>query len=104
VDLVRSDNHRLFRAALDDAVEREGVRVPPPELLAVLKFLAATSAWRDVADRTQDRADLIRVYRAVGPEFDRPAALQYASHVYPRAEVKFDAMLNRIDRGEEVTL
>jgi len=31
VDLIRSDNHVLFRAALDEALERDGVRVPPPE-------------------------------------------------------------------------
>lgn len=104
VDLIRGDNHPLFRAALDEAVEREGVRVPTVELLLVLKFLAAASPWRDVADRKQDVADLIRLYRAAGAELDRPAALRYASHVYPRAEIELAAILDRIDRGEDVTV
>jgi hypothetical protein len=104
VDLVRGDNHPLFRAALDDAVDCEGVRVPPAELLLVLKFLAATSPWRDVADRKQDLADLIRIYRAVGGDLDRPGALRYASQVYPRAETEFGTILDRIDRGEDAAL
>jgi hypothetical protein len=104
LDLIRADNHPLFRAALDDAEERQGVRVPTVELLLVLKFLAATSPWRDVADRKQDVADLIRVYRATGADLDRPAALRYASRVYPRAEVEFAGILDRIDRGEDVSV
>ena len=49
---------------MDDVIDRDGARAPRPELLIVLKFLAATSPWRDVTDRTQDLADLIRVYTA----------------------------------------
>ena len=104
IDLIRGDNHPLFRAALDEAVERAGVRVPPVELLVVLKFLAASSPWRDAADRKQDVADLIRLYRAAGADFDRPAALRHASLVYPRAETEFAAILDRIDRGEDVSI
>lgn len=104
VDLIRGDNHPLFRAALDEAHERQGVRVPAVELLLVLKFLAAASPWRDVADRKQDVADLIRLYRAAGTELDRSAALRYASQVYPRAELELEAILDRIDRGEDVSL
>jgi hypothetical protein len=104
VDLIRGDNHPLFRAALDDAQELQGVRVPAVELLLVLKFLAATSPWRDVADRKQDTADLIRLYRAAGADLDRAAALRYASLVYPRAEIELEAILDRIDRGEDVSV
>lgn len=104
VDLIRGDNHPLFRAALDEAEERQGVRVPTVELLLVLKFLAATSPWRDVADRKQDVADLIRLYRAAGAELDRPAALRHASRVYPRAEDELAGILDRIDRGEDVSV
>jgi hypothetical protein len=104
IDLIRGDNHPLFRAALDEAEEREGVPVPPVELLLVLKFLAATNPWRDVADRKQDVADLIRIYRSIGADLDRPAALRYASRVYPRAEVEFEGILDRIDRGEDVNV
>lgn len=104
VDLIRGDNHPLFRAALDDAEDHQGVRVPPAELLLVLKFLAATSPWRDVADRKQDVADLIRLYRAAGADFDREVALRYGSRVYPRAEVELAAILDGIDRGEDVSV
>lgn len=104
IDLIRGDNHPLFRAALDEAEEHHGVRVPPVELLLVLKFLAATSPWRDVADRKQDVADVIRLYRAAGAELDRAAALHYASQVYPRAEIEFAGILDRIDRGEDVSV
>lgn len=104
VDLIRGDNHPLFRAALDEAEERHGVRIPKVELLLVLKFLAATSPWRDVADRKQDTADLIRLYRATGADLDRTAALEYAAKVYPRAEVEFEGILDRIDRGEDVSV
>lgn len=104
LDLIRGDNHPLFHAALDDAEERHGVRVPPVELLLVLKFLAATSPWRDVADRKQDVADLIRLYRAAGADFDQGAAMRYASQVYPRAELELTRILDRIDRGEDVSI
>lgn len=104
IDLIRGDNHPLFRAALDEAQEREGVHVPPVELLLVLKFLAATSPWRDVADRKQDIADLIRLYRAAGPDLDRDAALRHASRVYPRAEVELAGILDSLDRGEDVSV
>ena len=104
IDLIRGDNHPLFHAALDEAEEHEGVRVPPVELLLVLKFLAATSPWRDVADRKQDVADLIRLYRAAGADFDRKVAMRHASRVYPRAEEELAAILDRIDRGEDVSV
>lgn len=104
IDLIRGDNHPLFRAALDEAQEREGVQVPPVELLLVLKFLAATSPWRDVADRKQDLADLIRLYRAAGADLDREATLRHAARVYPRAEVELAGILDSIDRGEDVNV
>ncbi|MBI4263510.1 MAG: hypothetical protein HY657_03965 [Acidobacteria bacterium] len=104
IDLIRSDNHPLFRAALDQAQERGGPRVPPPELLVTLKFLSAVSPWRKPGERKQDAADLINVYQSAGAEFDRQSAVQYSSAVYPGAERDFAAMLDRIDRGEDVQL
>src|SRR5436309_1689872 len=97
VDLIRSDNHALFRLALDLAEEREGVRIPPPELLVVLKFLAAVSPWCNVADRKQDEADLLRLVQARGEDLDRAAALGYAQRAYPGAERELAALLERID-------
>jgi hypothetical protein len=102
VDLIRSDNHPLFRAALDDAVERHGVRVPPAELLVALKFLAATSPWRKAADRAQDVADLIRVYGTT--PFDRAVCLAYAAKVYPDADRELAEILDRADRGDKISI
>lgn len=104
VDLIRSDNHPLFRAALDHGRERGGPRVPPPELLVALKFLSAVSPWRKPGERQQDAADLINVYQATGADFDREAALRYGTMVYPGAERELAAMLDRIDRGEGLAL
>ena len=102
VDLIRSDNHALFRMALDLAEDREGVRIPPPELLFVLKFLAAASPWRNAADRKQDVADLIRLVQTLGEGLDRSTTLAYAKQAYPGAERELAAVLERIDRGEDV--
>jgi hypothetical protein len=105
IDLIRSDNHPLFRAALDRGeVRGGGPRIPPPELLVTLKFLSAVSPWRKPGERKQDAADLINVYQAAGAEFDRDAAARYSRSVYPGAERELAAMLDRIDRGEDVPL
>lgn len=104
IDLIRSDNHPLFRAALDTGEVRGGPRVPPPELLVTLKFLSAVSPWRKPGERKQDAADLINVYQAAGADFDRDAATRYGATVYPGAERELAAMLDRIDRGEDIPL
>lgn len=104
VDLIRSDTHPLFRAALDRGSDRGNVRVPPPELLLALKFLAAISPWRKPGERKQDAADLINVYQATGADFDRQTALSYGALAYPGAERELAAILDRIDAGEQVAL
>jgi hypothetical protein len=104
VDLIRSDNHPLFRAALDQGSVRGGPRVPPPELLVTLKFLSAVSPWRKPGERKQDAADLIHVYQAAGADFDRLAAIELSKSIYPGAERELAAVLDRIDGGEDVGL
>jgi hypothetical protein len=104
VDLIRSDNHVLFRAALDTASDREGARVPPAELLVALKFLSATSPWRSAAQRGQDTVDLIAIYQALGDDLDRAAAERYASQVYEGAAAELREVLDRVDRGEKVQI
>lgn len=102
VDLIRSTNHPLFAEALRLA-EPVGVwRVPPPELVVVLKFLSAVSPWRNVDKRHHDIGDLGRVYRATAP--DRAAMLQLAALVYPGAEDELDALLTRMDEGLPITI
>lgn len=104
VDLIRSDNHALFRAALEEGRVLAGVRVPPPELLMALKFLAATSPWRRAADRAQDVADLINVYESVGEELERDALLAYAAKIHSGAAAELATLLDRVDRGESISI
>jgi hypothetical protein len=104
IDLIRSDNHTLFHTALDEAVDRQGVRVPTPELLVALKFLAATSPWRRAADRGQDTADLVRLYQDLGSKLDLETTLRHAASVYPGAETELAEMFKRVDRGEKVSI
>ncbi len=104
LDLVRSDNHALFRAALDLAQDREGVRIPPPELLVVLKLMAAVSPWHNPADRKQDAADLIRLVQTLGSDRDRDAALQHAKRAFPSGDRELARLFDEIDRGDEVSL
>jgi len=104
VDLIRSDNHPLFWEALQQGRVRQGVRIPPAEILIALKFLAAVSPWRRPAERKQDAADLIGVYQAAGSELDIDAVLGHASRIYPGAEKELAKVFERIDRGEDVSL
>jgi hypothetical protein len=104
VDLIRSDNHPLFRIALDSATDAGDARVPPAEVLVALKFLAAVSPWRRLADRQQDAADLINVYQSQGEDFDRDGALELAKTVYPGAEKELAKMLDGIDSGHAVPI
>lgn len=69
-----------------------------------LEFLAAVSPWRRPAAKKQDAAELINVYQILGEEFDRGAALTYARSVYPGAERDLEALLDRVDAGEDTGL
>ncbi len=104
IDLVRSTTHALFRIALDRAVAKGPVRVPPAEVLLALKFLSCISPWRADVDRKQDALDLIRLYQTVAPHLDRAEATCLAGLAYPGAEREFTALLDKIDRGEEVNI
>lgn len=104
IDLIRSDSHAVFRRALERAVERDGLRVVPPEVLVALKYHAAIGIWRDPEDRKLDASDLIRIYRALGDDFDREAAIELAGTAYPGADKEFRDLLDRIDRGEKLEI
>lgn len=104
IDLVRSTTHALFRIALERAVTKGPLRVPPPEVLLALKFLSCISPWRADVDRKQDALDLIRLYQTVAPHLDRAEATRLAGLAYPGAEREFTALLEKIDRGEEVKI
>jgi hypothetical protein len=104
VDLIRSDNHPLFREALDRAHDVGDWKIPPPEVIIALKFLSAVSPWRNRDKRAQDIVDLRTVYHAAGPEdLDREVMRTLGSLVYPGAERELEELLDKIDRGDPVS-
>jgi hypothetical protein len=104
IDLIRSTSHALFRIALERARPREDARVPPAEVLMALKFMSAISPWRKVGDRKQDAADVVKLYEAGGSSLDRDEMIRLAALVYPGAEREFTAMIDKLDRGEAISI
>lgn len=73
--------------------------------IIALKFLAATSPWRNSDKRGQDVVDLRSVYRSVGRSgLDMQLLMELAALVYPTAERGLAEMLDRIDRGEKIQI
>lgn len=105
VDLIRSTTHSLFREALSHARPVEDWEIPVPEVLIVLKFLAAVSPWRERTKRMQDIVDLSTLFLAIGrDELDEDLIRGLAAQVYPGAESELEDLLGRIERGEPVTV
>lgn len=105
VDLIRSTTHSLFREALNQVRQVADWNVPVPEVLVVLKFLAAVSPWRERAKRMQDVVDLTVLVTAVGrEELDGALLKKLAAQVYPGGEKELEALLGRIERGEPITI
>lgn len=91
VDLIRSATHSLFREALSHVRLVGDWKIPVPEVLLVLKFLAAVSPWLDPSKRMYDIADLRTLYLTVGKEeLDAALVDRLAAQVYPGAEKELD--------------
>ena len=105
VDLIRSTTHPLFNEALTHVQPTAGWKVPVPEVLVVLKFLAAVSPWRERTKRMQDIVDLTVLVTTVGrDELDEVLVKELAAQVYPGGEEELEALLGRIERGEPITV
>lgn len=105
IDLIRSTTHPLFGEALRHTRDIEGWRVPRPEVLIVLKFLSAVNPWRGRTKKMYDVADLRAAFHAVGPQhLDRAFMAKLAAQVYPGAEREFAALLDKLERGEPVSV
>jgi len=104
IDLIRSTNHPLFHEALQQTRTIGEWNVPRTEVLVILKFLAAVSPWRDRNKRMQDVADIGAVYQLVGAELDRAKMMELAAMVYPGAEREFRQLLEKIDRGDPISI
>ena len=105
IDLIRASTNRLFREALARSQMVGGWRVPALEVLVVLKFLAATSRWRQPHHRSRDIADVLRLLAdADETTIDRELMIRLAAEVYPGAEEEFADLLARIARGDPITI
>lgn len=80
------------------------VRIVPRGALVALKFHAASSPRRAIADRYMDVSDIGRV---IGKRFD-PAdeqlALQIAAHAYPGAEAELATLIDDLRYGRPVKI
>lgn len=105
VDLIRSDTHPLFREALSRIRTVADWNLPVPEVLIVLKFLAAVNPWRNRTKRMQDMVDLRALYLAVGGDaLDLKLMKRLSASVYPGAEKEFETLLLRLERGEPISI
>lgn len=105
VDLIRSTTHSLFGEALDQVRPVADWKVPVPEVLVVLKFLAAVSPWRERTKRMQDIVDLTTLVTVVGrEELDDALLSRLAAQIYPGGEDELAALLGRIERGDPITI
>jgi len=105
VDLIRSTNHPLFREALERVHEIGSWKVPRTEVIIALKFLSAVNPWRNQDKRAQDLVDLRTIYHTVGSDqLDREEMIKLAGMVYPHADREFRELLEKIDRGDPISL
>ena len=105
VDLIRSTTHSLFQEALKQVRPVADWNVPVPEVLVVLKFLAAVSPWRERTKRMQDVVDLTVLVTTLGrDQLDGDLMKQLAAQVHPGGEEELEDLLGRIERGEPITV
>lgn len=104
IDLIRSTNHPLFQEALAQVHTINEWKVPRTEVLVVLKFLAAVSPWRNRDKRAQDVLDIRSIYTTRGAELDRGSMIDLAKQVYPDADREFLELLDKIDRGDSLSI
>jgi hypothetical protein len=104
VDLIRSTDHPLFGVALEQRRTVGDWRVPRTEVLIVLKFMAAVSLRRNRDERTRDVADIMLVYRTASGKLDRALMIELSRQVYRGAEVEFGQLLDKLDRGEPISI
>jgi hypothetical protein len=105
IDLIRSVNHPLFVEALRQIRVVGEWKVPRTEVLIALKFLAAISPWRDRIKRGRDVLDIAALCLAEGATgIDREETIRLGGLAYPGAERELRALLDKIDRGEPLSI
>ena len=105
VDIIASTSHPVFKAAIEGVNQIAGWNVPSLEKLIVLKFMSMISPWRGRSKRTQDLADLQKLYLSIDRnDLDVDEMANLAATVYPRADEGFVDLLNSIDNGEPIEI
>lgn len=104
LDVIKSQSHELFEAALENQVVREGVRVPRVEALLALKYLSAVSPWRARSDKLQDITDFMRAYRDNQSRIDRQLLIDLASRAHKGARKEFEHFLDAIEKNKPITI
>jgi hypothetical protein len=105
VDLIRSSTHPLFQEALRQVHVVGEWKVPRTEVLIALKFLAAVNPWRDPAKKARDVGDIVALYRATeSDDLDRKEIIRLGGLAYPGAEREVRALLDKIKRGERLSI
>ena len=104
IDLIHSANHPLFGEALRQVRTVGDWKVPRTEVLIALKFLASISPWRNRDKRALDIVDLRAIYHAVGDQLDRDELIRLGGLAYPEAAREFGELLDKIDRGEPLSV
>lgn len=104
VDVIKSQSHELFDAALDQKTSIQSVPVPKIEALLALKYLSAVSAGRQPPDKHQDVADFIRAYKENVDRMDRELLVDLASRAHSKAHEEFPEFLDAVENDRPVVL
>lgn len=104
IDVIKSQSHELFDAALDAKTSVQDVPVPALEALLALKYLSAVSAGRQQADKHQDIADFIRAYSENVDRLDRGRLVELASRAHSSAHEEFSGFLDAVENDRPVVL
>jgi hypothetical protein len=104
LDVIKSQSHPLFEAALDHKVLVEGVPVPRIEALLALKYLSAVSPWRKEADKHMDVSDFIHAFNDNKARLDRSLLVDLASRAHRNARGEFKAFLAAVEAGRPLTI
>lgn len=104
VDVIKSQSHELFDAALDGRTSVENVPVPTIEALLALKYLAAISPGRQQPDKHQDIADFIRGYKENVDRIDRGLLVDLASRAHAGAREEFPGFLDAVENDRPAML
>jgi len=107
-DLVAREANPVLQAAARVAepatVLGHPVRIVPRGALVALKFHAAISTQRGIADRYQDVADIGRIIERRFDPADEQLALEIAAHAYPEAEAELAQLIDDLRHGRAVKI